>query len=61
MALLSDWPDIPYPDLSLAETLSGNHNGEEEEDHLKCEITNVQLSPLPSHFSSNINLLSCPI
>ena len=61
MALLSDWPDIPYPDLSLAETLSEDHNGEEEEDHLKCEITNVQLSPLPSSFSANINLLSCTI
>lgn len=60
MAPVSDWPDRRNPHLSLAETNRGSQ-WEEEEDHLKCEITNVQLSPLPSSFSANINLLSCTI
>ena len=60
MAPDSDWPDSRNAQPSLAETNRGSR-WEEEEDHLKCEITNVQLSPLPSSFSANINLLSCTI
>ena len=60
MAPDSDWPESRNPHPSLGETNSGLQ-WEEEEDHLKCEITNVQLSPLPSSFSANINLLSCTI